>query len=70
MEVSDYDLFKGWVDTVSAAGALFLLGGLGVVSHVKGDPYNIGDLIPVDYVSDYILVATYYGSINRGVHVM
>ena len=55
---------------MSAAGALFLLGGLGVVSHVKGDPRNIGDLIPVDYVADYILAAAYYGSINKGVHIM
>jgi hypothetical protein len=47
-----------------------LLGGLGIVSHVKGDPENIGDLIPVDFVSDYILVAAYYGALKQGFHVM
>ena len=51
------------MDNVSAAGAVFLLGGLGIVNHVRGNPNNIGDLIPVDFVTDYILVAAYYGTI-------
>jgi hypothetical protein len=54
----------GWVDNVSAAGALFLLGGLGIVNFVKGDPNNIGDLIPVDLVSDFILIAACYSALS------
>lgn len=55
------DPIQGWVDNVSAAGALFLLGGMGIVNYVRGNPNNIGDLIPVDYVTNYILVAIFKG---------
>lgn len=67
---SNREPVEGWVDNVSAAGAIFLLGGLGIVNHVRGNPENIGDLIPVDFVSDYILVAAFYGTIHHGTHIM
>jgi len=47
----------GWVDVVSAAGAVFVAVGMGVVKFLPGSPLNIGDVIPVDYVSNSILVA-------------
>lgn len=49
--------FPGWIDTFSAAGGLTLAVGLGIVNFIKGDGNNIADLIPVDYVSNSIIVA-------------
>lgn len=51
------DPVPGWVDVISAAGAVFLAVGMGVVKFLQGDPENIGDVIPVDYVSNSILVS-------------
>ena len=50
------DPFKGWVDNFSAGGSLFLLGGLGIVRYLNGRNNMIGDHIPVDIVSDSIIV--------------
>jgi len=47
----------GWVDTISAAGALYFLGSIGLLKFVQGRAENIGDQIPVDFVSDTIIVA-------------
>jgi hypothetical protein len=57
------------VDNVSAAGAVFLLGGIGIVNHVKGNPNNIGDLIPVDLVADFILMGACYGAKKGGKNI-
>lgn len=51
------DPFPGWIDTISAAGALYFLGGLGILHEVRGSLDNIGDQIPVDMVADAIIVA-------------
>lgn len=51
------DPFTGWVDTISAAGALYFLGGIGLLKVVQGNFKNVGDQIPVDFVSDTIIVA-------------
>ena len=48
----------GWTDTFSAAGGLSLAGGCGIVNYVYGDGNNIADLVPVDIVSNAIIVAT------------
>lgn len=48
----------GWTDTLSAAGGLSLAGGSGVLRYVYGKEDNIADIIPVDYVSNAILVST------------
>jgi len=42
---------------VSTAGALFLLGGIGLIRVAKGDPQLIGDQIPVDFGANAIIVA-------------
>ena len=47
----------GWVDTVSAGGALFLTGGLGFMPVQPGNPELVGDQIPVDLVVNCILAA-------------
>ena len=48
----------GWTDTISAAGGLSLTGGIGLVNFIHGNSENIADLIPVDVVSNMILVGT------------
>jgi fatty acyl-CoA reductase len=52
--------FEGWVDTPSAASALYLYGGLGLVQEIFGNPNYIGDNIPCDVVVDFMIVATAY----------
>jgi glycerone phosphate O-acyltransferase/fatty acyl-CoA reductase len=47
----------GWVDTVSASGAVYLSSGLGLVSMLKGDVSKIGDQIPVDLVVNSVICA-------------
>lgn len=48
----------GWTDTLSAAGGLSVAGGVGIINLVHGNVTNIGDLVPVDLVSNTIIVAT------------
>ena len=48
----------GWTDTLSAAGALSVAGGSGVLKYVYTKVDNIADLIPVYYVSNAIIVAS------------
>lgn len=48
----------GWTDTLSAAGGLSLAGGVGVLEYIYGKKDNIADIVPVDYVSNAILVST------------
>jgi alcohol-forming fatty acyl-CoA reductase len=48
----------GWTDTISAAGGLSLIGGMGVINFIHGKKNNIADLIPVDIVSNMIIVGT------------
>ena len=50
--------FPGWTDSVSAAGGLTLLSGLGLWTNINGDGANAFDIVPVDYCSNGILVAT------------
>ncbi len=45
----------GWVDNISASGAIFLFAGLGVLKHLNGKENIIGDNVPVDYVSDFTI---------------
>ena len=45
----------GWVDVISAAGALIVSCGMGVLKFLPGNPNNIGDVVPVDYVVNSVL---------------
>jgi len=47
----------GWVDVVSAAGAVYITAGLGVLNFLPGDPNSIADIVPVDYVVNAMLAA-------------
>eukprot|EP01064_Diplonema_japonicum_P020741 TRINITY_DN30320_c0_g1_i1.p1 TRINITY_DN30320_c0_g1~~TRINITY_DN30320_c0_g1_i1.p1 ORF type:complete len:558 (+),score=168.63 TRINITY_DN30320_c0_g1_i1:58-1731(+) len=49
--------FPGWVDTLSASGALFLTAGFGIVQEVHANPNCLADIIPVDYVVKGTLLA-------------
>ena len=55
--MNNKDPLPGWVDTVSAAGALYLLGGIGLIQVTHGNKHVVGDQVPVDYVVDSIIVA-------------
>ena len=54
--------FPGWTDSLSAAGGLTLLGGLGILRRLRGDGQNVFDVIPVDTVSNGCLIATVHGA--------
>ena len=47
----------GWVDVVSAMGALVVAHALGVVKVVQGSPQNTADLVPLDHCVNEMLVA-------------
>ena len=55
----EQDPTRGWIDSVSAVGAILLFAGLGIVKTFKGDFDNLGDIVPVDIVSDYIIAVAY-----------
>lgn len=61
---------QGWVDTLSAAGALSLVGGSGLINYFPGDTDITCDIIPVDYVSNSILVATAFQANKRNLTVI
>ena len=48
----------GWTDSIAAAGALTLFFGLGALRYIVSNQTNRGDMIPVDFVSNAILVGT------------
>lgn len=52
--------FKGWTDSISAAGGLSLLATLGILKNIYIPKSNPFDLIPVDIVSNSILLACAY----------
>ena len=61
--------FFGWIDSLAAAAAIFLLVGLGVLQELKGNPDVIGDTVPVDIVVSSIIVATAYNFNNRSLPI-
>jgi len=50
------DPVKGWVETLTASSALFFSTGIGFQRLIHCDGSKIGDVIPVDYVADMIIV--------------
>jgi len=47
----------GWVDVISAAGAIYMSAGLGVLKMLPGKKDAIADLVPVDYVANTVIGA-------------
>ena len=54
------DPIPGWVDTVSAAGAIYLSVGLGLLKMIYGREKKIGDQIPVDIVVNIVICAAVF----------
>lgn len=50
--------FKGWTDSISAAGGLTVLGAMGILKYMHIPKPNPFDIVPVDIVSNGILVVT------------
>ena len=50
--------FPGWTDTLSAAGGLTFVGSLGLIHRVNMGGHNRFDIIPVDYVTNGLIVTT------------
>lgn len=48
----------GWTDTMSAAGGLGFIYSLGLIEFANCKEDNITDIVPVDYVSNAIIVGT------------
>lgn len=48
----------GWIDSLAAAGALSLFASLGAMHYIPLMKHNRGDMIPVDFVSNSIIVGT------------
>jgi nucleoside-diphosphate-sugar epimerase len=48
--------FPGWTDSITLAGGIFLIGGMGILRELPGDENKIGDQVPVDLVSNQILL--------------
>ena len=63
------DPVPGWVDTVSACGTVILFSGIGILKFLPGSLDCIGDQIPVDFVSDQIIVAAAYAANKKKVSV-
>ncbi len=55
---AEQEPFPGWTDTLSAAGALSVAGAVGVLNYVNSKEDNIADIIPVDLVSNAIIVSS------------
>ena len=64
------DPIPGWIDTVSACGALMLFSGTGYVNFLPGNMKLISDQIPVDYVVDLIIVAVAFFANQKKVNVL
>ena len=50
--------YPGWVDNISAAGAMLFFVGLGVIRDGLGSYTATGDVMPVDYVANGTLIGT------------
>lgn len=48
----------GWTDTLSAAGGLGFVSSLGLLEYITCREDSISDIVPVDYVSNAIIVGT------------
>jgi len=50
---------------VTASSALYMLAGIGMIRYIYAGYNKIGDIIPVDYVSDYAIVLGALTSYNN-----
>jgi hypothetical protein len=57
--------FRGWTDSLSAAGGLSLLTGMGLMKYVNGDGKGPFDIVPVDFVVNGMLISTCKGASEK-----
>ena len=48
----------GWVDSPTAATAVFLAATLGLLEIIEANPLGVADIIPVDIVANHVLCAS------------
>ena len=49
----------GWVDCISAAGAVFVTVALGILTVMPGNDRGIADIVPVDFVVNHIIASAF-----------
>lgn len=52
--------YPGWLDSLAASGAISMLISSGAVHYFASNLSNRGDIIPVDFVSNAILIGAAY----------
>ena len=55
---SSKEPFEGWTDSTAAAGGISLMIGLGVITTIDETGESKADVIPVDIVSNGIIIST------------
>lgn len=55
----------GWTDSISAAGGISLLIGLGLINYINAIGSNHFDVVPVDIVCNSIIITTAHSGIKR-----
>ena len=50
--------FPGWTDSLAAGGFLIIMSGLGILRNLPIANTNRCDFVPVDFVSNAIILAT------------
>jgi len=65
---SEKDPYPGWVDTLIGPGGLVLATALGMLHVMPGNPRNIVDLVPVDYVINCIVSCAWYAATHTLPH--
>ena len=54
----------GWTDSLAAAGGLMLLGSIGVLKNLNSNGNTHFDVVPVDIVTNGIIISTAYGALQ------
>jgi fatty acyl-CoA reductase len=58
--------FPGWTDTIAAAGGITLMVGLGVITFIEAKMDNHFDVVPVDIVTNGIIITAAYAAREKG----
>jgi hypothetical protein len=56
---------RAWTDSLSAAGGLSLLTGMGLMKYVNGTGAGPFDIVPVDFITNGMLLATCKGGSQK-----
>jgi fatty acyl-CoA reductase len=57
---SQAEPYPGWIDSLAAAGSLSILAGIGIMHFFYCENTTRSDLVPVDMVSNAIIIGTAY----------